>query len=115
MTTQKYLLIYRSPFTAGPGEPPSPDQMQAILAAWTGWKEKFKEQVVDLGDGLKPGGKQLAGGVVIDGAFIESKEVVGGFSIIAATSYEQAIEVARACPIVQMPGYNIEIRELAGF
>lgn len=36
MTTQKYLLIYRTPFTAGPGEPPSPDQMQAMLAAWSG-------------------------------------------------------------------------------
>ncbi|MBK7775066.1 MAG: hypothetical protein IPI43_13195 [Sandaracinaceae bacterium] len=45
--------------------------------------------------------------------FIESKEVVVGFSIIAAASYEQAIEVARACPMVHMPGYNIRIRELA--
>ena len=114
MATQKYLFIYRTPTTPGPSAPPSPEQMQAMMAAWGSWKAKFKDNVVEMGDGLKPGGRQLTAGVVTDGAFIEAKEVVGGYSIIAAAGYDEALAVARECPIVHMPGYRIEVRELAG-
>jgi hypothetical protein len=33
--------------------------------------------------------------------------------VIAAESYEQAIDVARQCPGVMRPGTSIEIREIA--
>src|SRR6266850_2086342 len=61
---------------------------------------------------LKPGGKVLATGSVTDGPFAEAKEIVGGFSIISADSYERAVAVAKECPIVHMPGSKIEIREM---
>jgi hypothetical protein len=115
MSAQKFLLIYRTPAGSEQSGPPSPAELEAMMATWNGWKAKFKQQVVDLGDGLKPGGRQLKGGVVTDGAFIESKEVVGGYSIIAAANYDEALTVARGCPIASMPGGSIEIRELAGF
>ena len=84
------------------------------MAAWGSWKAQFKDQVTDIGDGLNPGGRVLLGGVVTDGAFIESKEVIGGYSIITAGGYDEAVTVAKACPINHMPGARIEIRELAG-
>lgn len=115
MSMQKYLFVYRTPAGSERSGPPSPAEMQAMMASWNGWKEKFKRQVIDLGDGLKPGGRQLKGGVVIDGAVIEAKEVVGGFSIVSAADYDEAMTVARECPIVHIPGGRIEIRELAGF
>jgi len=35
--------------------------------------------------------------------------------IVAAESYDRAVEVARECPgILMMPGSSVEIRELAG-
>ena len=82
---QKYLFVYRTPVSSGPSAPPSPEEMQAMMAAWGAWKAQFKDQVIELGDGLKPGGRVLNGGVVTDGAFIESKEVVGGYSIVSAS------------------------------
>ena len=112
MSQQKYLLIYRTPATESP--PPSPEQMQAMLAQWGEWKSKFKSEIIDMGDGLKSSGKTLASGVVTDGPYVESKEVVGGFSIVSASSYEHALEVARSCPIAYIPGAKIEIREMAG-
>lgn len=115
MSQQKFLFIYHLPPSTGPQTPPSPEDMQAMMARWQGWKAKFAGNVVDLGDGLKPGGRTLKNGLVTDGAFIEAKEVVGGFSIIAAKSYDEAVSVARECPITQMPGHVIEIRELAGY
>ncbi len=112
MAQQKYLFIYRTPATDSP--PPSPEQMQAMLAQWGEWKSKFKSEILDMGDGLKPSGKILANGVVTDGPYIESKEVLGGFSIVSAASYEHAVEVAKGCPITYIPGARIEIREMAG-
>lgn len=109
----KYLFLYRNPPSTD--APPSPEQMQQMLARWASWKEKFKKHVVDMGDGLKPGGKRLSAGEVIDGPFSEAKEIVGGFSIIEAESYDQALQVARECPVVFLPGASIEIREMMGF
>lgn len=109
----KYLFLYRNPPMEG--EHPSPEEMQKQLTYWSEWKEKFKAHVAEMGDGLKPTGRLLAEGKVTDGPFAESKELIGGYSIVSAESYEQALEVARECPITAMPGASIEIREMMGF
>ena len=119
MPTQKYLCIHRS----APGKhqqqqqqlQPSPAQMQEMYAAFNVWKEKFKANILDMGGKLRPGGKVLAASGVTDGPFVEAKEIVGGFMIVAAESYDRALEVVRECPgILMMPGSSVEIRELAG-
>lgn len=109
----KYLFIYRNP--PGPEKQPSPEEMQQMLKQWSDWKEKFKEHVVDMGDGLKSGGRVVDASGVTDGPFAEAKELVGGFSVIEAKDYDEAVAVAKACPITFMPDYNIEIREMMGF
>ncbi len=86
-----------------------------MFALWTGWKAKFDKEIIDVGDGLKPGGAIFRGGAVTDGPFIEAKEVMGGFSIVTASSLARAVEIARECPINHMPGSSIEIREMAGY
>lgn len=116
MASQKYLLLHRSAPNQRQGsgqEPPSPAQMQEMYAAFTAWKEKFKANIVDMGDKLKPGGKVVTASGVTDGAFVEAKEVVGGYMIITAEDWERAIEVATGMPML-MPGSFIEIREMAG-
>jgi hypothetical protein len=109
---QKYLLLQRS--TPGSHEPPSPAEMQAMYAAFDAWMAKFKDNIVHLGGKLNRGGKVLSAAGVSDGPFVEAKEVIGGFMIVAAESYEQALEVARECPGLIAPGSSCEIRELAG-
>jgi hypothetical protein len=113
MPTQKYLFIQRSP--PGKQQPqPSPAQMQEMYAVFNAWKEKFKANIVDMGGKLKPGGKIVTASDVTDGPFVEAKEIVGGFMIVSAESYERALEVAREGPGLMMPGSSIEIREMAG-
>jgi hypothetical protein len=46
---------------------------------------------------------------------VESKEVMGGYSIVQAASFDEAAVVASACPITYLPGASIEIREMAGY
>lgn len=109
----KYLFLLRSDLApSAPPQRPSPEQMQQMLAKWHAWKDRFKDNIVDWGDKLAPGGKVVSGASVSDGPFVEAKEVVGGFMIVQAASYEEAVAVAQAMP--SGPGSRIEIRELAG-
>ena len=116
MPTQKYLFLHRS----SPGQrsatrqaEPSPAQMQEMYAAFNAWREKFKDSILDMGAKLKAGGKVLSESGVTDGPFVEGKEIVGGYMIVSAESYERALEVAKEMPM-RMPGASIEIREMSG-
>ena len=111
MPMQKYLLIQRS--QPGNREPPSPAQMQEMYAAFNAWKEKFKDNIVDMGGRLKPGGKIASASGVKDGPFVEAKEIIGGFMIVSAASYEEALQVAKEGPGMASGGSSIEIREIA--
>jgi hypothetical protein len=113
MPNRKYLCLHRRI----PGErqqQPSPAQMQQMQAVFNSWKDKYKANIVDMGSSLKPGGKILTTSGVTDGPFAEAKEVVGGYMVVSAESFDQALEVARESPGLMMPGSSIEIRELAG-
>ncbi len=109
MPSQRYLFLHRSPPQQ---QPPSPAQMQEMYAAWNAWKEKFKANILDMGDELKPTGRVVTASGVTDGPFVEAKEIVGGYMIVIAEGYDRALEVAKEMPI--MPGARIEIREMAG-
>lgn len=112
MPTQKYLLLQRSA-PGGDRERPSPAQMQEMYAAFDAWKEKFKAEIVEMGGKLAGGGKVLSAAGVKDGPFVEVKEIVGGYMIVEAESYERALEVARECPGLIRPGSSCEVREIA--
>ena len=50
--------------------------------------------------------------VVVDGPFTESKEVVGGFTIIDVPDLDAAIAMARTWPSLKHPGHSVEIRPI---
>src|SRR5271166_6033040 len=105
----KFLFIYRESTESRPK--PSPEEMQALQAAWYTWMQKFNSAIVPGGDGLKHSGRVLKAGLVTDGPYVEAKEIVVSFGIIQADNYDAALAIARECP----PGHTIEIRELAGY
>lgn len=113
-----YLVLMKSQRTEKPvaGNRPSPEQMQqqGLFAAYKVWMTQFKDNIVNMGDKLLPGGRVLtmSSSGLADGPFIEGKEVIGEFMIISAKDEAgAAVEVVRACPAVQMPGAVLEIRE----
>lgn len=110
----KYICIRRSqPGRPGNGETPSPAQMEAMYAKFNAWREKFQENIVDMGGKLNEGGKILTSEGATDGPFVEAKEVIGGFMILAANNVDEAMEIARQCPGVISPGSSLEIREIS--
>jgi hypothetical protein len=50
------------------------------------------------------------GGEVMDGPFIESKDAVGGFFVVRAASLDEATELARSCPGLELQGGWVEVR-----
>lgn len=113
MAKQTYLCIQRSqPSQPSTGEKPSPAQMEKMYAKFNAWREKYKDNIVDMGGRLERGGKIVTFEGATDGPFAEAKEVVGGFMIISAESFEQAVEVARESPGVAGPGCSIEVRQI---
>ncbi len=111
---QTFMFVYRG------GEEDmkraSPEQMQHLLQIWMDWIHSGVEAgwMVDGGDGLKPGGAVVNADLsVTDGPFAESKELIGGYSIVEAPNLAAAVELAKGSP---MPTYGgtVEVRELAG-
>jgi hypothetical protein len=105
----KFLFIYRE--STESHAQPSPEEMQALAAAWGTWMQKFSSAIVPGGDGLKRTGRLVKDGLVTDGPYVEAKEIIVSFAIIQADDYDAALAIARECP----PGHTIEIREMAGY
>jgi hypothetical protein len=109
---KEYILIYRSSDPSWMAKA-TPEDKQAVMARWGEWLGKLGEkgQLVTGGSPLELGGKRLKkDGVLTDIAASEVKELVSGYSIIKAESYEQAGLIARDCPIFRDQGATVEIR-----
>jgi hypothetical protein len=87
--------------------------MQDMYAAFNAWKEKFKDNILDMGGKLMPGGRVVTTSGATDGPFVEAKEVVGGYMFVSAESFDRALDIAKEMPMLT-PGSSIEIREVAG-
>jgi hypothetical protein len=111
----KFMLVYRSkPYNA---EEVSPEAMQESMKAWNAWiGDGFANGwMVDPGDALLPDGKVVTmKKSVTDGPFAESKEIVGGYSVVTADDYAGAVEKAKSCPHLMDDSATIEVRQLAG-
>jgi hypothetical protein len=108
----KYLCLQRSlPGGDSSMEKPSPAQMQGMYEQFNAWREKFQENLVDLGGRLGTGRVALPDPAP-DGPLVEMKELVGGYMIVSASDLNAAIEVARQCPGLVRPGSGVEVIEI---
>jgi hypothetical protein len=108
------LLLFEEPeIFAGLG----PEEMQKIIQKYNAWGEKLRRngQLVtghkltdDAGRAVRRQGEELR---VTDGPYSETKEVLGGYYLIEANSYDQAVERARDCPHLELGGAMV-IRQI---
>lgn len=92
----------------------SPEEMQKGMEAWCAWMEKGRDEgwLLDPGDSLKPEVRRIQpDGTVTDGPFAESKELIGGYSMVEASDLDAAVALAQSMPVT---GVTIEVRELSG-
>jgi hypothetical protein len=98
----KYLLAYH-----GGGMPESEEEGARVMAAWGAW-------MGGLGEALADGGNPVGQAVTIasDGASSQGAGAnpVTGYSLITAASMDEAITLAKDCPILAGGG-SIELCE----
>jgi hypothetical protein len=90
----------------------SPSDFQAIVERYSKWRKKNSRSVKG-GEKLRDGeGRVLRGRGdamrVADGPFAEAKEVMGGFFVIEAKTYDAAVRIAKSCPHLEYG--SLEIR-----
>lgn len=109
---EKFMLLFRGSDVYQPGQ--SPEALQALkqkLINWVG--ELSKKGVHVASEPLLPTGKQVNGAkkTVTGGPFGEAKEIIGGCTIVQAKDMNEAIEIAKDCPILASNA-NIEVRPI---
>jgi len=93
----------------------SPDQMQQVVKQFTEWIDGQRRRGQFLGGKpLEDEGKIVSGKngqIVSDGPFMESKEIIIGFTMIRAVDLAEAIEISRGCPVLNLGGM-VEVRPI---
>lgn len=111
----KFLLVLRGDPEEWRQRPP--DQIAELIARFEAWAGRL------LGERRFLDGQKLADGEgrvivrtgdtvrITDGPFGETKELVGGFHLIEADSYDHAVQLCRDHPELSIGG-SVEIRRL---
>lgn len=109
---KEFLLIFRREVSGNNAL--SPEQIQAMMKPWQDWMGSLAAQnkLVSAGNRLTPEGRVVKPDQVItNGPFVETKEAVGGYTIIKAASLDEAAELSKGCPILKIGG-NVEVRTI---
>jgi hypothetical protein len=103
------LLILNTPAEPAPGTP----EYNAWYAEVGAWYEKWGATgKLEAGHQLQGAdtAKTVRGSSVTDGPYIETKEVLGGYSLIEAASADEAVDIAKTWPGVDRGWITIEVR-----
>lgn len=108
----EFVFLYRIP---QPPEPPSPREMQERMSRWMAWMKDLdaRGHIAAAGHPLAGAGAVVGRGSHRDGPYAETKDIVMGFTVIAAKDLEEAIALAETCPIVVGGGGVVEVRPIA--
>jgi hypothetical protein len=91
----------------------SPEKMQQTMQKWMSWMKDLGAQghLADKGQPLERAGKIVKGKqkTVTDGPFAEAKDVIGGFTIVEARDLDEAVQLSKGCPILEVEG-AVEVR-----
>jgi hypothetical protein len=90
----------------------APDAAQRLMDDVMAWFDDLQQRgLVKGGSPLARTGTILSGTkeLHVDGPYAESKEVVGGYLLLAVDDFDEAVAIARACPTLAH-GIDIEVR-----
>ncbi|QXI31329.1 YciI family protein [Pseudomonas vanderleydeniana] len=111
----RFMVIVKASPESEAGAMPSAE----LLAAMGAYNEELvKAGVMLAAEGLHPSAKgarvRFSGKqrTVVDGPFIETKELIAGFWIFQVQSLQEAIDWVKRCPNPMVSDSDIEIRQI---
>lgn len=108
---EKFMLIFEG---IKSNQEPSAQEMQDIMAKWMAWIDKLAKagRYVE-GEPLLPTGKIISGKnkTVTDAVFAEGKEIIGGYFIINAADYAEAVALCNDYPDFESGG-SVIVRQV---
>jgi len=108
---EKFMLIFEGKKSS---EQPSAEQMEEIMGKWMAWIDKLaKDGKYESGEPLMATGKIISGSnkTVTDAAFAEGKEIIGGYFIINAADYDEAVALCADYPDYESGG-TVIVRQI---
>lgn len=106
----EFIYLYRGGEMAE-----SPAEGQKQMQLWMAWMKDLGEKghLKAVGSPLEKTGKRVSGKekVVSDGPFAEAKDLIGGYSLVNAKDIDEAVELAKGCPIFNFGG-GVEVRPI---
>ena len=113
---KEFVLMFRMDITTRELQP-SPEQMELYMSQWMEWINDIsaREQLADGGNHFSyTVGKVIRpNNVITDGPYTAKKESVAGYIIILANDIDDAVIIAKKCPILNGEGTSVEVRETA--
>ncbi|KAA9111098.1 YciI family protein [Microbacterium rhizomatis] len=112
----KYVIMFTS--TPELDAAVSPEHAEQVYRRVYEWFGTHGSVISDAGAELQPVTtattvRQGDGApVVVDGPFSESKEVIGGFSVLDVADLDAAIAIVKTWPMLELPGTSVEIRPM---
>jgi len=110
---KEYILLFRADYRDLAGV--SAEETQERNNRWIDWIDDLvdKNHLGEGGNHLMSEGKVLRGNSAItDEPFRENKESILGYILILASSLNEAVELAKDCPILAGEGTSVEVREI---
>lgn len=109
----EFLLVFRRDLNT-PTPHPSAEQYQVLAKKWQDWIGGLAAQNILAGAGKRMAteGKVVRNDkTVTNGPYVEIKESIAGYMFVNAKDIDDAAEIGKGCPIIEMGG-NVEVRPI---
>jgi hypothetical protein len=109
---EKFMLLFRGSDAYLPGAPP--EALQSLKQKMFQWLDELAANGSHVGsEPFETSGKLVSGArrTIHDSPYGQAGEVVGGCTTVQAESFAEAMEIAKACPILETNA-TIEVRPI---
>ena len=106
-----FVFLFRSTAEEQQAAMGTPEAAPRSLQDYVAWMNGLQANghLKDPGQPLDRTGRVVRGATIMDGPYVEAKDLVLGFIVVRARDLEQAAELAAACPIATGGGC-VEVR-----
>jgi len=107
---KEFMLVFRNAPVAQ-RDALTAEQLKNVSKPWQDWIGSIaaQDKLASIGGRLEFDGATVTGSIVTDGPYAEIKEILLGFIIVKTATKDEAIQLAKECPVLK-DGGSVEVR-----